>query len=151
MEMGNSADKPELEALDSITLPSGLVVIPTDVTTLWRKYGEVRLFHDLTHGQWGVTLWPRTGAFGQTMMLRDLHPDLFRADDLILGDFRGDTDLFVVPTDQAASDWGHVLVANPLDDRIDWYDAAPTLSQFLARLADNNGEKYWTRQRSDTA
>ncbi len=77
-------------------------------------------------------------------MFREMYADLFRADDLILGDFRGDSDLFIVPTDRAAGDWGHVLVANPVDERTDWYDAAPTLSEFLARLADSSGDKYWT-------
>jgi hypothetical protein len=75
LEMGNNADEAELEAADSISNPLGLRTIPADVLTLWRNYGEVRLFHDLTYGQWGLTLWPASIAFDRTRELKALFPD----------------------------------------------------------------------------
>ena len=143
LEIGSSADPPEEGTIGAVVDMLGLGQLPPDLETLWNHYGEVRLFLDLTYGQWGVTIWPPSVAIDRTREGRYLFGDRFRTDDLIIGGFRGDTDLFVMPTNRDEADWGHVLVANPVDDRGEWYDAARSLAEFVVSLADANGEKYW--------
>jgi len=60
---------------------------------------------------------------------------------VVIGEFLGDLELLVM----APSETGErrVLVALPLDDRDDWYSAAPNLARFLARYLGSHGSKYW--------
>lgn len=63
--------------------------------------------------------------------------------DLVLGRFIGDSDLLVIRCDPSSSDFGHLLMATPIDPRKEWYRVAESLSAFLALYIKAGGDKAW--------
>ena len=63
--------------------------------------------------------------------------------DLVIGTFLGDSDLLVVRCDPDSPDFGHVMVALPLDPRRDWYRVAGNLETFLQEYERSEGAKFW--------
>jgi hypothetical protein len=57
--------------------------------------------------------------------------------------FLGDLDLVVIRSDPGQADFGHVLVALPIDPRSFWYEAASGLAEFLEKYAAAEGDKFW--------
>jgi hypothetical protein len=108
---------------------------------LWNACREARLFEDVDYGQWGLVLLSPSSSAERTSEAREARPSEFRPDDIVIGEFIGDQELVVV----ASSESGRrpVLIALPLDGRHEWFLAAMTLGEFLARYFDANGDKYW--------
>jgi hypothetical protein len=116
---------------------------PADLTELWRETSEARLFEDKQYGQWGLVLLSPRAARDLTRSTLAARPADFRAGDLVVGEFLGDADLLVVRCDPSQTDFGRVLVAQPIDPRPDWPIAAPSFSRFLELYAAAEGDKFW--------
>jgi len=119
--------------------------LPSEARELWAASREGRLFEDLEYGQWGLVLLNPAASAARTASERAARPSEFRREDVVVGEFLGDLELVVVAPSEARE--RRVLIALPLDGRSDWYAAAPSLSEFLARYFHAVGDKYWERLR----
>lgn len=112
-----------------------------DLRDLWSTSREAWLFEDTEYGQWGLHLLRPAESTERTSIERALRPDDLRADDLVVGEFLGDSDLLVFAPSEVEA--GRYLIALPLDPRKDWYVAGGSIGEVLQRLLDANGDKYW--------
>lgn len=114
---------------------------PAELSRAWSVSRESRLFEDVDYGQWGLVLLSPAASAERTAEQRKLRPGAYRSDDVVAGEFLGDLELLVM----APSEDGdrRVMVALPLDERRDWYAAAPDLARFLERYRDRQGDKFW--------
>lgn len=132
-------DKKALEDSLSITLPSAII-------NLWNQTSELRLFEDISYGQWGLILWSPNQVITEQEKRINQRPEDFRPGDLIIGEFLGDADLLVLRCDETYPDFGNILIALPLDSREEWDIAAKSLESFLNQLIAAKGEKFWENQ-----
>lgn len=130
-------ESPAIEAALNATLPG-------DIIGLWAAASEIRLWEDVNYGQWGCILWsPTAVAAGHDRAAKRLRPDDLRTGDVIIGEFRGDSDHLILRCDRDAIDFGSVVVALPIDRRCDWYRAADSLEDFMRRFLASPDRKYW--------
>lgn len=120
--------------------PAGL---PADLEALWGSIDSAVLFEDVTYGQWGLRLLDHTSALAATKNLSTSNRKNFVVGDLVVGEFLGDSDLVIVRTDKSASDFGHVIISDPIDRRADWYSPANNFRSFLLTYVDAEGSKFW--------
>ncbi len=121
---------------DSIDLPEHL-------SEFWASAAGARLFVDEEYGQWGLVLFQPEEARTATDRLHLERQRDHRPGDLIVGEFRGDSDLVLIRCDPDADDFGSVLVVPPLDSRDDWVVAAANLLAFVETLESEQGQKFW--------
>jgi hypothetical protein len=121
------------------------VPIPAALAEFWRQARGARLFEDTTYGQWGLILFDPGEAAQNSEELQRIRSRDARRGDLIVGEFRGDSDLLLLRCDPDAPDFGSVMVALPIDQRVDWPTVAPDLTSFVQRFADSEGDKFWER------
>lgn len=137
-------DKKALEESLEVTLPLALV-------HLWDKTSGLRLFEDVTYGQWGMILWSPDRVITEQEKRIAQRKEDFRPGDLIVGEFLGDADLLVLRCDATSLDFGNAIIALPLDSREEWYVAANSLESFLSQFLAANGDKFWENQAQLTA
>ncbi len=116
---------------------------PPALADFWAQASSARLFEDATYGQWGLVLLPPEVAAKRSAEFQAQRPKDCIRGDLVLGEFLGDQDLLVVRCDPEAPDYGHVIVALPLDERADWDEVAVSLTDFLGQYERAEGAKYW--------
>ena len=127
------------------------ITLPLAIAHLWDKTSGLRLFEDVTYGQWGLILWsPDRVLTEQEKRIAQTKED-FRPGDLIIGEFLGDCDLLVLRCNATFPDFGNVLIALPLDSREEWYVAANSLESFLNQFLAACGNKFWENQPQLTA
>ncbi|GAA1692495.1 hypothetical protein GCM10009765_47280 [Fodinicola feengrottensis] len=97
--------------------------VPGELAQVWSTSRQSRLFEDVDYGQWGLVLLSPEGAAERTMQERGQRSGDCRDDDVVIGEFLGDQELVVFAPSEG--DGRRVLVALPMDDRPDWYSAAP--------------------------
>lgn len=114
--------------------------LPGELEEFWRQSRSARLFEDLDYGQWGLRILAPDQSLDRTAAEQRDRPDDIRATDLVVGEFLGDRELLVLALDEEAPG---VLIALPLDPRVDWYRAGATLADFLERYLNAVGEKFW--------
>jgi len=119
------------------------VTLPSDLEALWNQVSSLRLFEDVTYGQWGCLLW----SPGETVKRNQLIPSYRRIDfvdgDLLIGEFLGDADLVLIRCDPSKPDFGSIVVVPPMDPRGDWYLAASSLRQFIGKFLSSPQIKFW--------
>lgn len=115
--------------------------VPDELARVWSISGSSRLFEDVDFGQWGLRLLSPREAAQRTRQERTQRPDVYRGDDIVIGEFLGDLELVVVAPSEAGR--RRVLIALPLDDRLDWYAAAENFAEFLERYLKAFGDRYW--------
>lgn len=132
---------------DRKALESALnVKLPDDLVGLWEIASEIRLYDDVNYGQWGCILWsPAQIVDRHHHSLGWRGPDDFRPGDLIIGEFRGETDRVVLRCDAAEPDFGSVVIALGMDPRKDWPYVASSLAEFVKKFLADPDEKYWDR------
>jgi hypothetical protein len=124
--------------LDQFPLP-----LPNDVQKFWKVARCASLFKDQQYGQWGVKVMEPTLALSETSHQLTTRPRDFINSDLVLARFFGDSDLVVLACDPRQSNFGAVTVALPIDKRQNWPVVAGSLEEFLKRMIDAQGDKYW--------
>jgi len=137
-------DKKAFEESVGITLPLAII-------HLWDKTSGLRLFEDITYGQWGLILWSPNQVMTEQEKYIAQRKEDFHLGDLIVGEFLGDADLLVLRCDETSPDFGNVMIALPLDSREEWYLAANSLESFLSQFIATKGEKFWQTQPQLTA
>jgi hypothetical protein len=119
--------------------------LPAPLADLWQHFEEVRLFEDTKYSQWGLVLFSEDEARRYTNDFRETRSKDFIEGDVVVGRFLGDSDLLVMRCNPDAGDFGHVLVALPLDPRHDWYEVAADFDDFLREYERSEGSKFWER------
>lgn len=112
-----------------------------ELRELWSVSREAWLFEDREYGQWGLHLLSPAAAAARTASLRAERPEDIRPDDVVFGEFLGDSDLLVyAPSEMNGR---RCLIALPLDPRSDWFAAGTSVAEVLERLLRADGDKYW--------
>lgn len=117
--------------------------MPQPVADLWRHFDSARLFEDKEYGQWGLVFFSAERARERTAELAATRAKDYISGDVVVGEFLGDSDVVVVRCDPEERDFGHVLIALPVDARIDWYKVADDLDEFLRKYEQSEGAKFW--------
>ena len=112
--------------------------VPIDLRQLWLTSRSARLFEDVEYGQWGLGLLSPEQAAARTAEFYDTYSEDAVQGDIVIGEFLGDLELLIL-----SGDGDGVLVVLPLDSRVDWYRAAPSLAEFLLKYRTALGNKYW--------
>ncbi|MEV0070938.1 hypothetical protein [Amycolatopsis sp. NPDC050768] len=112
-----------------------------DLADLWSASREAWLFEDVEYGQWGLHLLSPGDSAARSEAERADRPDDVRPDDVVLGEFLGDSDLLIYAPSEENN--RRYLIALPLDPREDWYAAGASVTEVLQRLLNADGEKYW--------
>ncbi|MFN7770890.1 MAG: hypothetical protein ACK5UC_27135 [Planctomycetaceae bacterium] len=118
---------------------------PDDLAEFWGITRSARLFEDMTFGQWGLAILDPHAAVAATEKFRTRRSRDFMVGDLVLGRLIGDSDRLIIRCDPVSADFGHILVATPLDSRAHWHGAAVSFTAFLEKYIKTGGEKYWAR------
>jgi len=119
------------------------VTLPEDLTILWERTSELRLFEDIRYGQWGLVIWgPAETVRMHPEEIRGWEED-WREGDLLVGRFLGDADRMVVRCNADAPDFGSVLIRMPIDPRKDWPHVGSSLREFLGTHLARGGDKFW--------
>jgi hypothetical protein len=118
--------------------------LPEDVLYLWEIASEVRLYDDVNYGQWGCILWsPSEIVARHRSAIAWRGPDSFRSGDLIIGEFRGDTDLVVLRCDPSQQDFESVVIALGMDPRDEWPCVASSIAEFVVAFLSHPVRKFW--------
>jgi hypothetical protein len=129
------SDEAEIESLP--------VRVSRDLRDIWHVAQRAELFKDKQYGQWGIEILSPTDAAVETERQRRERARDFHRSDLVVGRFFGDSDLLVLRCEERSADYGSIRVALPIDPRADWPTIASTFDQFLERLIEAQGDKYW--------
>jgi len=116
-------------------------LIPDDAVELWAVCRSARLYADTAYGQWGLVLLSPAASAARTALERAARPEDVTADDLVIGEFLGDLDLLILAPGER--DERRVLVALPLDPRVEWYGVGSSLADFLVAYGEADGDKWW--------
>lgn len=117
--------------------------IPVELIDFWRISGGAELFVDKEYGQWGLELFNPKDVISTTKAITEERSDDFYPGDFVIGKFFGDSDLLVVRCDDQSSDYGQIIVAQPIDKRIDWPVIATGFLSFFNSYVQSEGDKYW--------
>jgi hypothetical protein len=119
---------------------------PNEMKEFWGITRTATLFEDKEYGQWGLEILAPQDAAKKTLFCQSSRPREFIAGDLVIGKFLGDSDLLIIRCDDSTDDFGHIIVALPIDPRSDWDRVAHSLSDFLEMFARAGGVKFWSRR-----
>lgn len=108
----------------------------------WAISKSAALFKDVEYEQWGLEIMAPEEAITLTKEERISRPSDYSAHDLIIGRFKGDSDLLLLSPSKS-SDVADVLVSLPLYGRNDWPIVAHSFEEFLTRYISFQGDKYW--------
>lgn len=129
------ATNEEIAALD--------VAVPRELQDFWRESKSAQLFKDGQYGQWGLRILSPNEAREATRQFQQERPNDALEADLVVGTFFGDSDLVIIRCDKTSDDFGHVLIALPLDARSDWDFVGDDFKQFLDAYVAAQGGKFW--------
>ncbi|MBB5297467.1 hypothetical protein E5F05_01850 (plasmid) [Deinococcus metallilatus] len=116
--------------------------IPAELKKLWSKASRTSIYEDMSYGQWGLVIHDNSWAHRETELYRDMYPDQLSTQDLIFGEFLGDSEKAIISLDPA--DYGSIKIMQPLESKEDWPVVASSLSEFLEKLLEGKGQKYWS-------
>lgn len=119
------------------------VTLPQELKDLWNQTSHLRLFEDITYGQWGLVLWSPEQVITKHQGWALTRKDEFHPGDLIIGEFLGDSDFLMIRCDPNARDFASIMIVLPIDTRKDWYIAADSLVVFLKKFVQAEGRKFW--------
>lgn len=110
---------------------------PDELLALWQLSKKSELFKDNLYGQWGIELLTPEESIIETKKLQLTWGNETLTGDIVFGRFYGDSELLILTEN------GEILVCTPLDHRHEWIKATESLSEFLEKIADAEGGKFW--------
>jgi hypothetical protein len=120
------------------------ITLPSDLLALWFQVSSMRLFMDIESFLWGLEIASPEKVVEIHKMRKSVREWDYREGDLIIGEFIGDADTLVIRCNKTENDFGSVLIGLEIDNREDWLVVAHSLSEFLKKYVDANGNKFWT-------
>lgn len=125
------------------TIDQYIHVVPEGIKEFWRISEWAELFKDETYGQWGLRIMTPEESLQESARQIKERATEFEEDDLVIGQFFGDSELFLIRCNEAEPDFGKVLISLPIDPRSCWPVVASSFSEFLNMYAKSEGEKFW--------
>lgn len=119
------------------------LTLPGSIKELWSGAHSIRLFEDVTYGQWGLSVLSPDDAIVSTQLQTASRKSESRPGDLVVGTFIGDSDVLLLRCDEKAEDYGTIVVSLPIYSRSDWPVVGRSLEQFLLDYIACSGEKFW--------
>jgi hypothetical protein len=120
------------------------VKLPEEIKLLWSRASELRLHEDVNYGQWGCVLWSPIDVVARHRQACDQRrSEDFRPGDVIVGEFRGDTDLVVLRCDSSQKDYGRIVIALAMDSRNEWPCVSSSLVDFVLTFLSQPDKKFW--------
>jgi hypothetical protein len=119
------------------------VPLPDSLGMWWERIHSAKLFVDLEYNQWGLVVWPRDLVHRKNAEFRNAGRDDLTPDDIIIGEFLGDSDLLMVNCDQSTPHFGSIWVVPPIDPREDWDRVGSDMNEFISNFVKSGGQKYW--------
>lgn len=117
--------------------------LPREVRDFYILSNGAALFVDEQYGQWGLKIYSLDEIANATQLyFKERSRDCLE-EDLIIGEFFGDTDLLLIRCDPRNKDFGSVVVVSAINPRVDWDIAASDFAFFLQELYYHQGDKYW--------
>jgi hypothetical protein len=121
----------------SIKLIEFPILIPNDLIEFYENIGYAELFVDKVYGQGGIRIFnPYQSLLATQEIESEEGIELFE-NDLIIGDFIGDSDRILLSENKQIS------IIFPIYDRKDWLHTGLSFEEFFTKIIDHNGEKYW--------
>lgn len=117
--------------------------IPEDLKQFWSITNTAELFKDNEFGQWGLRILDPSQTLSVTEDEKQRPGRDFDENDLIIGEFIGDSDLLILSDDNDDGQYDSVRIALPIDKRKDWPVVAAGLTEFLEKYVSYEGDKYW--------
>lgn len=117
--------------------------LPAAIVDLWSLARSVRLFEDVTYGQWGLVLVSPERSIELTERLLATRSLETRRGDVVVGEFIGDSELLLLRCDEGSDDYGAVAVVLPIYPRAEWPVVADSLGAFLPAYIAAGGDKFW--------
>ncbi len=117
--------------------------VPLEVKEFWTYAKSGDLYKDITYGQWGLHIFSPEDALARSIKEKENRPADIDNNDIVIGSFYGDLDLLIISGNQDSHDFGKVLVAMPLDKRVDWPVVANSFTEFLNLYTQKEGGKFW--------
>jgi hypothetical protein len=131
-------------------IPEGIVAVdkfeglPSGVIELLKASNGPSLFIDDKYGQWGLNFYELEKIAPETEKFKKVRKENSDEYDLVIAGFIGDSDKVIVRNNPEASDYGTIIISNPIDVRADWcIPVADSLNSFLEKYLDEEGDKYW--------
>lgn len=119
------------------------VKLPVELVKLWNLTSGLRLFEDMTFGQWGLVFWSAAEVEKYQAETRVGREEDYQKGDLVVAEFLGDADVLVVRCDERKDDFGAIVVAMEMDPRRHWPVVGTSLSDFLQQYLAASGDKFW--------
>lgn len=120
--------------------------LPADLLCFWSHAGKVKLFYEVPYGQWGTVLLDPFSSLNKTETWRNLYADDFKPGDLVIGEYLGDADFIIMRCDYSKSDWGRIVIAQPIDPRSFWPEVAFSVVEFIEKTIDSPFVKFWKKK-----
>ncbi len=117
--------------------------LPAAIVDLWSLARSVRLFEDVTYGQWGLVLVSPERSIELTERLLATRSLETRRGDVVVGEFIGDSELLLLRCEEGSGDYGAVVVVLPIYPRAEWPVVADSLDAFLPAYIAAGGDKFW--------
>jgi hypothetical protein len=112
------------------------IILPNDLIDFYEKLGYAELFVDGIYGQGGIRIFNPFQALQATQMIALEEGIELLNNELIIGDFIGDSDRILISENK-------ISIIIPIYNRADWFHTGLSFEEFLAKIIDSNGEKYW--------
>lgn len=136
--------KPPVEWRSSEIESALEVKLPDEAIMLWSRASEIRLLSDVNYGQWGCILWSPAEVVARHRQAQSWRgPSAFRPGDVIIGEFRGDTDLVVLRCDPSHQDFGSIVIALGMDPRDHWPCVSSSIVEFITAFMAQPDKKFW--------
>jgi hypothetical protein len=119
-----------------IALNSFPLIIPNDLKYFYEEIGYAELFVDGVYGQSGIRLYDPYLALRNSHLIQKEEDIILNEHELLLGDFLGDSDRILLSNNR-------ISIILPIYSRSEWLHTNLTFEEFLEKIIDNNGEKYW--------
>ena len=134
----------EVEQLADLSNTLHPLCIPNEYKEFLMISDGALLFLDEKYGQWGLKLYDISSIGSEINKWNNTYrQDQLIFGDLIIGEFLADSDLLILRCDKNMPDYGNILISLPIDERKDWFKPANSLSVFLEKYIDSEGEKFW--------
>jgi hypothetical protein len=118
--------------------------VPDDVKAFWSESASAFLYKDVDYGQWGIEILSPAESISYTEEEKQHRYDTYKPGELIIGRFKGDSDLLIVSCGDD-DEYGNIRIGLPIDPYPEWPIVGKNFREFLEKYVELKGAKFWER------